>query len=202
MENGGTLRAIDPQTYRNVRSVDRIVPSDIEWRATRRKTTTLPNSEAPLLAVAIATPPASARKSPVKALATGEPQRRSRVMLIGNHDGIVDTDPHLRPRHHVPTRLRCSGSSGHDRRHHPRLRRQHDQARRLHPRRTQRPPAGRATAGWIDRAVAWAEAGSIDGFIIAPVDSSSFQTRRPAKIDPVDAPAQHVPLAHDRQPAP
>jgi phenylpropionate dioxygenase-like ring-hydroxylating dioxygenase large terminal subunit len=32
MENGGTLRAIDPQTYRNVRSVDRIVPSDIEWR--------------------------------------------------------------------------------------------------------------------------------------------------------------------------
>jgi 4-hydroxythreonine-4-phosphate dehydrogenase len=34
---------------------------------------------------------------------------------------------------------------------------------------------GRATSGWIDRAVTWAEAGKIDGFIIAPVDNGSFK---------------------------
>jgi phthalate 4,5-dioxygenase len=32
LENGGTLRAIDPATYRNVRSIDRMVENTLEWR--------------------------------------------------------------------------------------------------------------------------------------------------------------------------
>jgi 4-hydroxythreonine-4-phosphate dehydrogenase len=34
---------------------------------------------------------------------------------------------------------------------------------------------GHAASGWIDRAIAWAEAGTIDGFIIAPIDNTSFK---------------------------
>lgn len=34
---------------------------------------------------------------------------------------------------------------------------------------------GHAASGWIDRAISWAEAGTIDGFIIAPIDNSSFK---------------------------
>ncbi len=33
LERGGTLRALDPATYRNVRSFDRVVAKDAEWRA-------------------------------------------------------------------------------------------------------------------------------------------------------------------------
>jgi len=33
LARGGTLRAIDPSTYRNVRSVDRMIEKDKEWRA-------------------------------------------------------------------------------------------------------------------------------------------------------------------------
>jgi phenylpropionate dioxygenase-like ring-hydroxylating dioxygenase large terminal subunit len=37
LERGGTLRAIDPATYRNVRSVDRMVEKDKEWRAATKE---------------------------------------------------------------------------------------------------------------------------------------------------------------------
>ncbi|HEV8019651.1 MAG TPA: hypothetical protein VGP41_00225, partial [Candidatus Lustribacter sp.] len=50
-----------------------------------------PSSEPPLLAVAIGDPSGVGTEITLKALATGEPQRRSRVMLIGNHDGIIET---------------------------------------------------------------------------------------------------------------
>ena len=33
LERGGQLRAIDPATYRNVRSIDRMVDKDLDWRA-------------------------------------------------------------------------------------------------------------------------------------------------------------------------
>ena len=33
LETGGTLRALDPATYRNVRSVDRMVDNTLEWRS-------------------------------------------------------------------------------------------------------------------------------------------------------------------------
>jgi phthalate 4,5-dioxygenase oxygenase subunit len=32
LERGGTLRALDPASYRNVRSVDRMIPAEQEWR--------------------------------------------------------------------------------------------------------------------------------------------------------------------------
>jgi 4-hydroxy-L-threonine phosphate dehydrogenase PdxA len=34
---------------------------------------------------------------------------------------------------------------------------------------------GHAASGWIDRAISWAEAATIDGFIIAPIDNTSFK---------------------------
>ena len=33
LERGGTLRALDPATYRNIRSFDRLIEPDAEWRA-------------------------------------------------------------------------------------------------------------------------------------------------------------------------
>ncbi|HEY5348551.1 MAG TPA: 4-hydroxythreonine-4-phosphate dehydrogenase PdxA, partial [Candidatus Lustribacter sp.] len=134
----------------------------------------MPNSEAPLLAVAIGDPSGVGTEIAVKALATGEPQRRSRVMLIGNHDGIVNT-------------ARTSGLD-------VRFARVTDPAQAravtggaipvfddgsvtMRDYTMGQPSAagGRATAGWIDCAVRWAEAGAIDGFIIAPVDGGSFK---------------------------
>jgi 4-hydroxythreonine-4-phosphate dehydrogenase len=50
---------------------------------------------------------------------------------------------------------------------------------------------GRATAGWIARSVAWAEARAIDGFIIGPVDNSSFKlagyTKSPPGMNPANS---------------
>jgi phenylpropionate dioxygenase-like ring-hydroxylating dioxygenase large terminal subunit len=36
LERGGQIRAIDPTTYRNVRSFDRVIDNDAEWRAATR----------------------------------------------------------------------------------------------------------------------------------------------------------------------
>ena len=33
LENGGRIRAVDPATYRNVRSYDRVIDNDADWRA-------------------------------------------------------------------------------------------------------------------------------------------------------------------------
>ena len=46
---------------------------------------------------------------------------------------------------------------------------------------------GRATAGWIARSVAWAEARAIDGFIIGPVDNSSFKLAGYTNAPPLNA---------------
>jgi 4-hydroxythreonine-4-phosphate dehydrogenase len=110
----------------------------------------------------------------VKALATGEPQRRSRVMLIGNYDGIVDTartaaqDVHF-ARVASPAEARTVGAAF--------VPVFDDGSITTSDYRVGEASAagGRSTAGWIDRAVGWAEAGAIDGFIIGPVDSSSFK---------------------------
>jgi hypothetical protein len=32
LERGGRLRALDPATYRNVRSIDRMVDNELDWR--------------------------------------------------------------------------------------------------------------------------------------------------------------------------
>ncbi len=134
----------------------------------------MPNSEAPLLAVAIGDPSGVGTEISVKALATGEPQRRSRVMLIGNHDGIVDT---ARTSGLDITFQRVSDAAEARAMTGATIPVFDDSTIKLGDYTLGEPSAagGRATAGWIDRAVAWAEAGSIDGFIIAPVDSSSFK---------------------------
>jgi 4-hydroxy-L-threonine phosphate dehydrogenase PdxA len=150
----------------------------------------LPSSSAePLLAVAIGDPSGVGTEITVKALATGEAQRRSRVMLIGNYDGIVDT-------------ARSTGAA-------VQFARVADPAEARTVGTTFTPvfddgsittgdyrigaasaAGGRATAGWIERAVTWAEAGAIDGFIIGPVDSSSFKlagfTGSPPGMHPAD----------------
>jgi 4-hydroxythreonine-4-phosphate dehydrogenase len=150
----------------------------------------LPSSSAqPLLAVAIGDPSGVGTEITVKALATGEPQRRSRVMLIGNYDGIAATasstatglqfarvaDPaeaRTVDTAFVPVFDDGSITTG-------------DYAVGQAS-----AAGGRATAGWIDRAVTWAEAGAIDGFIIAPVDSTSFKlagfTGSPPGMHPAD----------------
>ena len=147
----------------------------------------MPNSEAPLLAVAIGDPSGVGTEISVKALATGEPQRRSRVMLIGNHDGIVDTartsglDVRFQ-RVADPAEARAVNGGA--------IPVFDDGSVRMGDYTIGKPSAagGRATAGWIDRAVTWAEAGAIDGFIIAPVDSSSFKlagfTKSPPSMHP------------------
>ena len=143
----------------------------------------MPNSEAPLLAVAIGDPSGVGTEIAVKALATGEPQRRSRVMLIGNHDGIVHTartsglDVHF-ARVAGPAEARAVNAAT--------IPVFDDGSVTMRDYTIGQPSAagGRATAGWIDRAVNWAEAGSIDGFIIAPVDSSSFKLAGYAKSPP------------------
>jgi hypothetical protein len=33
LDRGGPLRALDPATYRNIRSFDRLIDGDAEWRA-------------------------------------------------------------------------------------------------------------------------------------------------------------------------
>ncbi len=134
----------------------------------------MPSSEAPLLAVAIGDPSGVGTEIAVKALATGEPQRRSRVMLIGNHDGIVACahTSHLDLRFQRvadPAEARAINGAT--------IPVFDDGSVTLRDYTLGQPSAagGRATAGWIDRAVNWAEAGTIDGFIIAPIDNASFK---------------------------
>ena len=109
-------------------------------------------------------------------------------MLIGNHDGIVETariaglDLQFQrvddPAH---ARALTSGS----------IPVYDDGMVTLGDYTVGRPSAagGRATAGWIARRVAWAEAGAIDGFIIGPVDNSSFKLAGYAKSPPGMNPA-------------
>jgi phthalate 4,5-dioxygenase oxygenase subunit len=37
LERGGQLRAIDPATYRNVRSIDRMVENTLDWRSATKE---------------------------------------------------------------------------------------------------------------------------------------------------------------------
>lgn len=143
----------------------------------------MPSSDATLLAVAIGDPSGVGTEIAVKALATGEPQRRSRVMLIGNHDGIVDTartnglDVRFQ-RVADATEARALGGGT--------IAVFDDGALTMRDYMMGQPSAagGRATAGWIDRAVSWAQDGAIDGFIIAPVDSGSFKLAGFSKSPP------------------
>jgi len=134
----------------------------------------VPSSELPLLAVAVGDPSGVGAEITVKALATGEPQRRSRVMLIGNLDGIENAartaGVNLRFAGVSDTKAARAVNGGtvpvFD-----------DGSVTMRDYTIGKPSAagGRATAGWIDLSVKWAEAGAIDGFIIAPVDSASFK---------------------------
>ncbi len=142
----------------------------------------------PLLAVAIGDPSGVGTEITVKALATGEPQRRSRVMLIGNHDGIVETarTAGLDLRfERVADAAQAGALPG------AAIPVYDDGAVTLGDYTVGQPSAagGRATAGWIARSVAWAEAGAIDGFIIGPVDNSSFKLAGFAKSPPGMNPA-------------
>ena len=95
-------------------------------------------------------------------------------MLIGNYDGIVDTarttsqDVHF-ARVESPAEARTVSAAF--------VPVFDDGVIALGDYRVGVPSAagGRATAGWIERAVTWAEGGAIDGFIIGPVDGSSFK---------------------------
>jgi 4-hydroxy-L-threonine phosphate dehydrogenase PdxA len=134
----------------------------------------LPNSSPPLLAVAVGDPSGVGTEITVKALATGEPQRRSRVMLIGNHDGIVETARASK----LDIRFQRVSDAAEARAVNGGAIPVFDDGaitRRDYTLGQPSAAGGRATAGWLARAVSWAEAGSIDGFIIAPVDSSSFK---------------------------
>ena len=133
-----------------------------------------PSSKPPLLAVAIGDPSGVGTEITLKALATGEPQRRSRVMLIGNHDGIVETARTTG----VDLRFRVVASPAEARTVNGGAVPVFDDGsitRRDYAVGTSSAAGGRASAGWIARTVAWAENGDLDGFIIAPVDSGSFK---------------------------
>jgi 4-hydroxy-L-threonine phosphate dehydrogenase PdxA len=146
------------------------------------------SSVAPLLAVAIGDPSGVGTEITVKALATGEPQQHSRVMLIGNHDGIIETarsaglDLQFR-RVADPAQARALAG--------PSIPVFDDGTVSLGDYTVGQPSAagGHATAGWIARSVEWAEAGAIDGFIIGPVDNSSFKLAGYAKSPPGMNPA-------------
>ncbi len=132
-----------------------------------------PNSS-PLLAVAVGDPAGVGTEITVKALATGEPQRRSRVMLIGNHDGIAETARFCG----LDLRFARVGNPAEARTVSGGAIPVFDDGcitRNDYTVGTSSAAGGRATAGWIDRTVGWAESGALDGFIIAPVDSSSFK---------------------------
>jgi 4-phospho-D-threonate 3-dehydrogenase / 4-phospho-D-erythronate 3-dehydrogenase len=148
----------------------------------------LPSSKPPLLAVTIGDPSGVGTEIAVKALATGEPQRRARIMLIGNQDGIESTA------------RACNLNRTFQRVTNPAEARAHngnaipifdDGSITMRDYTMGKPSAagGRSTSGSIDRVVTWAEAGDIDGFIIGPVDSGSF------KLAGYDAslPAMHPP---------
>ncbi len=134
----------------------------------------MPSSNEPLVAVAVGDPSGVGPEIIVKALATGEPQRHGRVMLIGNEDGLVDAartagvDLRFRA---VADPYEARGVNGgvipvFD-----------DGCVRMRDYTIGQASAagGRACAGWIEQAIAWAEAGAAEGVIIAPVDSTSFK---------------------------
>jgi 4-hydroxythreonine-4-phosphate dehydrogenase len=132
------------------------------------------NANPPLLAVAIGDPSGVGTEIAVKALATGEPQRRSCVMLIGNIDGITETAKTCGlnltfQRVTDPTEARAQNGAA--------IPVFDDAGVTMRDYTLGQPSAagGHAASGWIDRAIAWAEAGTIDGFIIAPIDNTSFK---------------------------
>jgi 4-phospho-D-threonate 3-dehydrogenase / 4-phospho-D-erythronate 3-dehydrogenase len=133
-----------------------------------------PSAGPPLLAVAIGDPSGVGTEISVKALATGEPQRKSRVMLIGNLDGIQETAKTCGinlnfQRISAPSEARTTDSNA--------IPVYDDAAITTRDYKIGHPSAagGHAASGWIDQAIAWAEATTIDGFIIAPIDNTSFK---------------------------
>jgi len=134
----------------------------------------LQNSSPPLLAVAIGDPSGVGTEIAVKALATGEPQRRSRVMLIGNVDGITATAKTCG----LDIKFQRIADAGEARAHNGATIPIFDDAAITMRDYTLGQPSaagGRAASGWIDRAISFAEAATIDGFIIAPIDNASFK---------------------------
>jgi 4-hydroxy-L-threonine phosphate dehydrogenase PdxA len=129
--------------------------------------------EKPLIAVAIGDPSGVGPEVTVKSLQTREPQQRGTVLLIGNVDGLEDaaklTNSDLcfvRVRNPAEAReLLGDVVPVYD-----------DSAVSLSEYRVGQPSAagGRATLGWIRKAMEWAAAGDVDGFIIAPIDNASF----------------------------
>jgi 4-hydroxythreonine-4-phosphate dehydrogenase len=127
-----------------------------------------------LIAVAIGDPAGVGPEISVKALQTGEPQKLSKVMLIGNLDSIEDAS------RTAGCDLKYAKVSG------PEEARTvangyvpvfDDSRIKLSDYEIGKPSkaGGSATLEWIRHAVRWGEAGAIDGFIIAPVDSDSFK---------------------------
>jgi 4-hydroxythreonine-4-phosphate dehydrogenase len=136
--------------------------------------TTTDTAAKPLIAVAIGDPSGVGPEITVKALQTGQPQRRSNVMLIGNLDAIRDSAAIS------GSELRFAAVSG------PAEARAtnggsipvfDDGAVTMDDYVIGKPSArgGLATRDWIRRAIDWATAGDVDGYIIAPVDSGSFK---------------------------
>jgi 4-phospho-D-threonate 3-dehydrogenase / 4-phospho-D-erythronate 3-dehydrogenase len=139
--------------------------------------------------VAIGDPSGVGTEITVKALATREPQRRARVMLIGNYDGIVETARTTAQDVRFARVASPAEARSVDEAFVPVF---DDGVITTGDYRVGVPSAagGRATAGWIERTVAWAEGGAIDGFIIGPVDGTSFKLagfdRSPPGMHPPD----------------